>query len=33
MEFGDRVGTNPIWQIVPEKLELFDQIYDSLVLN
>jgi para-nitrobenzyl esterase len=33
MEFGDRVGTNPIWQIVPEKLELFDLIYESLVLN
>lgn len=33
MEFGDRIGTNPIWQVSPEKLELFDRIYEALVLN
>ena len=33
MEFGDRIGTNPIWQVGPERLELFDRIYEALVLN
>jgi carboxylesterase type B len=33
MEFGDRVGTNPIWQISPEKIELFNRIHAALVLN
>jgi len=33
MEFGDRVGTNPIWQISPEKMALFNRIHASLVLN
>jgi para-nitrobenzyl esterase len=31
MEFGDRIGTNPIWVIAPEKLELFDRAYPELV--
>jgi para-nitrobenzyl esterase len=33
MEFGDRIGTNPIWQLSPEKIDLFDRIYESLVLD
>ena len=31
MEFGDRIGTNPTWVIVPEKLELFDEAYAALL--
>lgn len=33
MEFGDRIGTNPIWQLQPARIELFDQIYQSQVLG
>jgi para-nitrobenzyl esterase len=31
MELGDRIGTNPVWVIAPEKLELFDRAYQALV--
>jgi len=31
MELGDRIGTNPVWVIPAEKLELFDRAYSALV--
>ena len=31
MELGDRIGTNPVWVIQPEKLDLFDRAYEALV--
>lgn len=31
MEFGDRIGTNPIWQVTPEKLDLFNELYTSVI--
>lgn len=33
MEFGDRIGTNPVWQLAPETLELFDRLYASQILG
>ena len=31
MELGDRIGTNPVWVILSEKLEFFDRAYSALV--
>ena len=31
MELGDRIGTNPIWVLSQEKLDLFDRAYQTLV--
>lgn len=31
MELGDRIGTNPVWVIPSEKLELFDRAYSALL--
>jgi para-nitrobenzyl esterase len=31
MELGDRIGTNPIWVVAPERLEFFDRAYATVV--